>query len=409
MTPQNLKASPRKTLETLARKRGVAGCTSMKKDELIRAILKTVSSVRARGQGSRVKNSGAKATRKPESGSAPKSSSKPRANQISAARRTAAPKRINGGKTNGHGAAIKAGRNGSNGKSVNRLLDSGVMPNRNLADPGVGVSGGGVSPDQDHLAAMVLGPYWIRAHWKLSPQGVRRAELSLGTDWHRATPVLRVMDVSPKEGSSNIEIELEQIVIHGGVRDWYIPLDGRPRSYRLQIGYCSPSGKFYSLARSNIVTPPLPGNPDSAQGHWMDMVENCEQVYAMSGGYSEQHPQSPLKGLFEERLSRKMDPGPVYADVPALGQGRVESGVNLTLKTEVIIYGVTTPNAQVVFEGKPVKLDDLNSFRLRMPLNEGRHVVPISATNSQTSEQQTAVLAIERNLKNLDLKTPEDF
>lgn len=394
MTPQNLKASPRKTLESIAKKRGVSGCTSMKKDELIRAILKTVSSVR----GSRKSSKSASAGK-----SASKSTSRSVSTQISAARRTAPPLKTSGSKP-------KTSRNGSNGSHSVTLHSSPVgvkasLPTRNLANN----SGSQSAGDQDLLTAMVLGPYWLRAHWSLTPQGVRRAELSLGTDWHRATPVLRLLDVSSKDGASNIEIELQQIVIHGGVRDWYVPLDGRARSYRLQIGYLSPGGKFYSLARSNIVTPPLPGNPDAAQGHWMDMVENCEQVYAMSGGYSPENSSSQLKDLFEQRMQRSMDRTPVYSDLAAVDQGRVEGGVKLNLKTEVIVYGVTSPNSQVVFEGKPVKLDALNSFRLRMPLNEGRHVIPISATNCQTSEQQTAVIAIDRNMKLLDLKTPEDF
>lgn len=380
MTPQNLKASPRKTLESIARKRGVAGCTEMRKDELIRAILKTVSPVR----GARKRTAASSAVSR-------KSSAKTPSVQVSAARRTAAPRKPE--------SAKKVAASGSSASG-----DQRGVANRNLSQ---GELEG--AQDQDLLAAIVLGPHWLRAHWTLSPQGVRRAELALGAEWHRAAPVLRLLDVTQKDGASNIEVEMEQIVIHGGVRDWYVPLDGLPRSYRLQIGYTVPGGKFYSLARSNIVTPPLPGHPDAAQGHWMDIVENCEQVFAMSGGYSEQFPQVQLKELFEQRLQRSMDHGPVYADVTTGSLGRVEGGVKLNLKTEVIIYGVTSPNAQVVFEGKPVKLDALNSFRLRMPLNEGRHVVPIVATNAQTSEQQTAVLAVERNLKNLDLRTSEDL
>jgi hypothetical protein len=141
----------------------------------------------------------------------------------------------------------------------------------------------------------------------------------------------------------------------------------------------------------------------------MDMVDNCEQVYAMSGGYSSENSPSQLKELFEQRMQRSMERAPVYSDTSVVGRGGVEGGVKLDLKTEVIIYGVTSPNAQVIFDGKPVKLDDLNSFRLRLPLNDGRHVVPISATNCLTSEQQTAVVAVERNMKILDLKRPDDL
>ena len=107
--------------------------------------------------------------------------------------------------------------------------------------------------------------YWLHAYWELSRTTLSRARAALGQDWHEARPMLRVMDVSSEDTTSAAERQVRDIPIHGGVNNWYIDVVEPPRSYRIDIGYVSRRGKFYVLARSNVVTTPRAGVTDAAR------------------------------------------------------------------------------------------------------------------------------------------------
>jgi len=55
------------------------------------------------------------------------------------------------------------------------------------------------------------------------------------------------------------ESVVKDIEIHGGANNWYIEVANPPRSYRVDIGYRSRAGQFFTLTRSNVVTTPRAG------------------------------------------------------------------------------------------------------------------------------------------------------
>ena len=57
------------------------------------------------------------------------------------------------------------------------------------------------------------------------------------------------------------------------------------QSFRLEIGYRALDGSFYCLARSNTVTTPPAVTSDALDDNWVDVAENADRIYAMSGGY----------------------------------------------------------------------------------------------------------------------------
>ena len=106
---------------------------------------------------------------------------------------------------------------------------------------------------RDRIVCMVRDPYWLHSYWELTRQAVQRAEAALGQDWHGAKPILRLLDVSSQDTTSTAESILRDIDIHGGCNNWYIDVSNPPRSFRVDIGYLARSGRFYVLARSNVV------------------------------------------------------------------------------------------------------------------------------------------------------------
>ena len=213
---------------------------------------------------------------------------------------------------------------------------------------------------KDRIVVMVRDPYWLHTYWELTRQAIQRAEAALGQDWHGAKPILRLLDVSNHGTTSASETPLRDIDIHGGCNNWYIDVNHPPRSYRLDIGYLSKSGRFYVLARSNVVTTPRAGVSDVIDENWADIdAKKADRIYAMSGGFDPTGVGSSLelKQLFEERLRR-----PLHSPaVTSFGSGGLAFGGKsrqfwFQLDAELIIYGATEANARVTLQGEPVKL-----------------------------------------------------
>jgi hypothetical protein len=258
-------------------------------------------------------------------------------------------------------------------------------------------SGGQV--EHDRIVVMVRDPYWLQAYWEISPRSVERAQSALGQDWHGTRPVLRLFKVSA-DGSATLDREIS---IHGGVRHWYVDVQNPPSQYRMEIGYLSRLGRFYCLARSNSVTTPPAGTSDSVDENWVDVDDNADRIFAMSGGYTPQGTSLELQELLEERLQRPMGT-PMHT---RFGKGAARAVIDakelpFAVDAELLVYGVSHPHAHVTLQGEPVPLRPDGSFTVRMSLPDRRQVLPVVASSPDGVEQRTIILAIERNTKVLE-------
>ncbi len=257
---------------------------------------------------------------------------------------------------------------------------------------------------KDRIVVMVRDPYWLHCYWELTRHAIQRAEAALGQEWHTSKPIIRLLDVSSGETTSTSESILRDIPIHGGCSNWYIDVSNPPRSYRVDIGYLSPSGKFYVLARSNIVTTPRAGVSDVIDENWSDIdAQQADRIYAMSGGFDPTASSLELKELFEERLRRPL----ASPSVTSFGSGGMSFGGRsrkfwFQLDAELIVYGATEPTARVTLQGEPIKLRPDGTFTMRYSLPDSRQIIPAVATSPDGMEERTIVLAVERNTKHLE-------
>src|SRR5204862_4467925 len=173
-----------------------------------------------------------------------------------------------------------------------------------------------------------------------------RAETALGQEWHGAKPILRLLDVTSTETTSSNESTLRDIDIHGGCNNWYIDVSNPPRSYRVDIGYLAKSGRFYVLARSNVVSTPRAGVSDVLDENWADIDQGkADRIYAMSGGFDPTASSLELKQLFDERLRRPLG-SPAITSFGSGGYvlGGKQRKFYFRLDAELIIYGETDPS-----------------------------------------------------------------
>jgi hypothetical protein len=256
---------------------------------------------------------------------------------------------------------------------------------------------------KDRIVVMVRDPYWLHSYWELTRQAVARAEAALGQDWFGSKPILRVLDVSSHDTTNTSESILRDIDIHGGCNNWYIEVGSPPKSFRVDIGYLSPRGRFYVLARSNVVTTPRAGVSDIIDENWADFdPKSADRIYAMSGGYDPTASSLELKQLFEERLRRPLG----SPAVTSFGSGAWPAGRQrkfwFHLDAELIVYGATEPNARVTLQGEPIKLRNDGTFTMRFSLPDSRQIIPAVAASGDGVEERTIVLAVERNTKELE-------
>ncbi len=387
-TAATLRSQTVKDLGKLAKDLGLSGWSSMRKDDLIRALVRAARA-KAKAKSSNKASSakaraGAKASR--SASSSVKRNAVKRANAKRPKIKTAP-------------AALRRLRRVNEQRRQTQDL-SAAMP-----DGGKDAAG---QPRKDRIVLLVRDPYWVQACWEVSRQGMERARAAMAEYWHTAKPVLRVYEVDQQSTTSTTEWVARDIEIHGGVNNWYIDVPDPPRSYRVDLGYLANNDRFFALARSNIVSTPHPGSSDTIDENWSDVAEDYERVFALSGGYDQQNAVGELRELFEERLRRPM--GAHEMTRYGAGAERIlnrERDFLFEVDAEMIIFGSTKPDAHVTLSGEPVKLRSDGTFTVRVSMPDRRQVLPVVASSSDGVEQRTIVLAVERNTKRMEPKIAE--
>jgi hypothetical protein len=239
---------------------------------------------------------------------------------------------------------------------------------------------------KDRIVVTARDPYWLHAFWELSVQSVQRAEAALGQEWHGAKPIIRLFDVTSTDTTSTSEAPVRDFVVHGGCSSWYIDVPQPPRSYRADIGYLTRSGRFFPLCRSNVVAPPKAGACEHLEdGGWVDPERPPAEG-------------PPPPTLPDDQFRRPLKETP-------FGSGAVLPGklkkFFFDIDAELIVYVKTDPGATVTLQNDAVKLKDGTAV-MRFSLPDSRQIIPAVATSADGMEEQTIVLAVERNTKRLD-------
>jgi hypothetical protein len=348
MTPEQLKECNKKALAKLARDQGIVGWHAMRKDQLLRALTPLPG-----------KKKGDKAP-------------------VAAPAAAVRPPRRNG----------KPVRNGHHHEAP----ATPPAPPRILPHTCV----------KDRVVVMVRDAYWLHAYWELSRSTLARAQAALGQEWHAARPILRLMDVTSEDTTSGSERHVRDIPIHGGVSNWFLDVHQPPRSFRVDIGYLSRKGKFYVLARSNVVTTPKAGATDMFDQNWLNLEKDYERLVQQTGQpHDKAEVHSALRELFEDRLRRPINGGTLQS----LGAGAFTLAgrdFHFEIDAELIVFGTTEPTARVTLQGEQVPVRPDGSFSVRFALPDARQIIPAVATSVDGVEERTIVLAVERNTKELE-------
>ena len=331
----------------MARRDQVSGWHSMTKDELIRALRNA----------------------------ARRKSVKRRTSNGSAAETVAGKPRPNG-HTNGHAQ--------SNGKPGGPQPSAAGQAAARRAYRRIAA---GQAQPSDEVTVQVCDSHWLHVRWSLGRAILDRAEAALGVEWHQSVPVVRVYDVTTDDSSAVGKSFVRDFEIQGPVDHWYVFLEDPSRSYRLCVGYRSPSNRFFPLAESSRVRMPAP-----ASGERRLAAEN-----GRANGNTN-------RAAVNDRPARS--PSHAGTDLARLarnGHGTAQGGrFHFEVDAELIVHGRTHPDAVLTLAGERLTLGPDGSFTFHLMLPEGRQVLPAVAVTPNGAEQRTIILAVERNTKELE-------
>jgi len=244
---------------------------------------------------------------------------------------------------------------------------------------------------RDVIALMVRDPYWIHVYWEISRDTLVRAKGVLKDEWFDARSVLRVHDVTGVDFDGKNSNAYFDIALEGGATNWYINTRVPNRSYCVEIGLLSRSGRFVLLARSNVATTPRDAPSDVVDEKWMIPDWEFDKVYALSGGFSVGSGSLELREMMEKALGGEMGSGAVGSlsiGSPVGGKPRAR-GFWFRVATELVVYRATEPDARVTLQGRPIKLNPDGTFSVRFALPDGQQVIPAVAESRDGAEKRS--------------------
>jgi len=130
------------------------------------------------------------------------------------------------------------------------------------------------------IMLMVRDPYWLFAYWEFAPGLTSELAARIGEEnLARSRVVLRVYDVTGTDADH--PVSYHDIDVAPGARNWYINVMRVERDYCVDLGMITPDGSFIVIARSNVVSLPPIGPSDVVDEEWVTL-EALDEFYAQS-------------------------------------------------------------------------------------------------------------------------------
>ena len=232
------------------------------------------------------------------------------------------------------------------------------------------------------IVLMVKDPWWLYAYWEVQPQMERAVR-------HQLTPeeviglqtVLRVYDVTELAFPDHPAHRWFDIPLSGLAMNWYIHTNAPNRSFIVDVGLLTRSGRFLLLARSNRVTTPRVGPSEIVDEAW---AIDDETFWRLFGAAAVGTSSSPSNWMAVSSSAHAWLPSGAAAARPALVQG-----FWCRVNTDLVIHGATEPRAKMSIQGRPVPLRPDGTFTMRLAMADGVQTLTIDVTSADGATTRT--------------------
>ncbi|MDD4182646.1 MAG: DUF4912 domain-containing protein [Candidatus Omnitrophica bacterium] len=240
-------------------------------------------------------------------------------------------------------------------------------------------------------------PWWIHTYWDISEQRINEVISSIPVyERENLKWILRIYDLTGinhfdgKNANSFFDI-----VIHFEANNWYINVNQPERSWCVEIGLINPSGKFFMVARSNVIKTPYFGISSIIDEEW---ALPDEDYYKVLGIYDLGRSSLERKRRFEEIIKNQISSPLASWGVSSLFSERAKEADKFFLEvwTELILYGRTEPGADVTVEGKKVTLKPDGTFSIRYALPVGDYQYKVVGVSKNKKHKVTKTPAVKR-------------
>jgi len=249
----------------------------------------------------------------------------------------------------------------------------------------------------NRIVLLARDPWWLHTYWDITEQRINEVISSIPVyERENLKWIIRVYDVSGvRNFEGNNANAFFDIDIRFEASNWYMNVNQPERDWCVEIGLINPFGKFFPVARSNIIKTPYFGISSVIDEEW---ALPDEDYYKVLGVYDLGKSSLERKRKFEEIIKHQISSPLASWGMSSLfsERPRVADKFFLEVWTELILYGRTEPDADVTVEGKKVHLKSDGTFSLRYALPVGDFTYQVVGVSKNKKHKITKTPAVKR-------------
>lgn len=287
---------------------------------------------------------------------------------------------------------------------------------------------------EDRIMLLPREPQWAYVYWDISPQKQRQLK---GQGGKHLT--IRLYDVTDIDLESEYPQNVQEFLCGDIARAWYLPIPVSDRTYVVDLGYRCEDGRWLQIARSPQVKIPalypsnlvadvfttirweqdLPQEKLSLFASERDKVigngkKEMIPVITPSSVYS---PESQTVSSWTVQDYGSLREKKIWASGMGLmsGSGAGFSGdlvwnrkFWLVANAELIVYGVTAPDATVTVGNQQIPLNPDGTFRFHVPFPDGEMDYPLKAIAPDGEQVRSIHLRFRRETVSENTNHKED-
>jgi hypothetical protein len=249
--------------------------------------------------------------------------------------------------------------------------------------------------DPEYLVLMQKDPNWMQAFWEVSEDRIKRAKKGKGK------LVLRLFDTSDDlTVKRSKKRKFHDVVVPADARSWYV--ENKATSNTVAVLGFAEGKNFMPLVES---VPVQAYSPEGSQVNVDDVFVKASLGGAAMGGFGSSGLSSmSAKNWLENALGTlSSSSGSMFSGAlssAALKSNKLElpkDSVNygkdffLWVKTRLIVYGGTRPDAHLQVRGEPFPLNPDGTFSFEEDLPESTKIIPVFATDKDGDFPTTIV------------------
>ena len=316
-----------------------------------------------------------------------------------------------------------------------RMDKSGLLDAVNQALPNATTSAlqereptGSAAPElPSHITFLPRDPQWAYVFWEISSSDQERAKAAGATQL-----ALRVADVTGLPLGAAHPHTLQELLVNSGATEWHLPMPVSDRDYRVELGYRTKAGGWFSLATSSVARMPalepaavvadafVPFSLETpvvatAEPVLSGGVEH-ERIYqlATAGSLRSRRVGSEVLHEWDQDAAQRSVLNDSGAGLWASGRSDSGSGIVrprsfwLVADAELIVYGATEPTARLSIGEREIPLEADGTFRVHVPFRDGEQLYPVKAVAADGEQERSIRLEFERRTPEARVNRKED-